>query len=131
MTNTTAITLFALIGLLALTVWRIHAGLTTDKFKTAWSAGVLAVVIAAATDLNSDLGAAIAFAILVALLGRTLQAPKGQTQGPVSAAIGAPSRAGAQPAQPNPSLPNLPQYPNVPSLPSAPSRGGSGSVTAV
>ena len=122
MTNTASIALFALIGLLALTIWRIHSGRTGQggKFRTAWAAGLLALLIAVATDLNSDLGAAIAFAVLVGILGRALGAPRGG-QGPVSSALapppssggGGPSGGGSGGGPFGPQIP-IPQLPYTP-----------------
>jgi hypothetical protein len=123
MTNTTAIALFALIGLLVLTIWRIHTGRVNDKYKTAWAAGVMAVLVAVATDLNSDLGAAIAFAVLVGLLGRSLGTASGAT-GPVSGAIGSSSG----PLGPTVPIPQIPPggatTPGGIPIPSAPAPAG-------
>lgn len=114
MQNTATIALLSLLGLLALTIWRIHTGKVTDKFKTAWAAGLLALMISVATDLDAGLGAAVGFAIVIGALGKTF-GQGGAGQGAVSGAIGSSSApgssssAGGQPTNPGVPSPSDPR----------------------
>jgi len=79
--NPKALSLLAILVILALAFWRVVTGRATDRFRTVWAAGLFALGIAFATDLQPGLGAAISFAVLVFFLIRTFSTPAGAAQG--------------------------------------------------
>lgn len=69
--SSTNVAFASLLALLAITIWRIHTGRTADRYRTAWAAGLLALIIAFAASAAPTLGAVIAFLILVSILGKS------------------------------------------------------------
>jgi hypothetical protein len=68
MTNVRVLSLLSILGLVLLTAYRIVKGVSTDKFHTAWIAGLLILVVSFASDLNDGLGAALGIAVLIGVL---------------------------------------------------------------
>lgn len=92
MTNTKVIAFMVMLVILAGAIWRMVRG--QESYRTVWKTGLVVLVLAFLTDLDSNLGAAISFALLLFFAFRVfgVKAASGATGGSTQSGGGSAGR---------------------------------------